>query len=180
MLALRLWGTMWINLYNKARRNGMRKPALGFASKWGRHGARQRKWLAVCALRRQGGGFLRVVYGKQAAVCSLKRPFRGCLPCVKAVVWHSDMCLLALPDGRFCVARRLVLRSAVAFVARKRGAKRAAVSVLPFFGVAFSCSLCLQKLLPAWRSGAAMQVSPFASPRVCDSVGCAAQLSFSA
>ena len=57
LLALRLWGTMWINLYNKARRNGMRKPALGFASKWGRHGARQRKWLAVCALWRRGGGF---------------------------------------------------------------------------------------------------------------------------
>ena len=110
----------------------------------------------------------------------MKRPFRGCLPCVKAVVWHSDMRRLALPDGRFCVARRLVLRSAVAFVARKRGAKRAAVSVLPFFGVAFSCSLCLQKLLPAWRSGAAMQVSPFASPRVCDSVACAVLLAFSA
>ena len=52
--------------------------------------------------------------------------------------------------------------------------------VLPFFGVAFSCSLCLQKLLPAWRSGAAMQVSPFASPRVCDSVACAVLLAFSA
>ena len=29
---------MWINLYNKARRNGMRKPALGFARKWSRVG----------------------------------------------------------------------------------------------------------------------------------------------
>ncbi len=110
----------------------------------------------------------------------LETAFQGCLIGVKAVILRSGMCCFALPNGRFCVARRPVLRSAGALAARKHGSKCVAVSVSPFFGVAFSCSLCLQKLLPAWRSGAAMQVSLFASPRVCDSVACAVLLSFSA
>ena len=51
----------------------------------------------------------------------LETAFQGCLIGVKAVILRSGMCCFALPNGRFCVDERSVLRFKAAGFAFSRG-----------------------------------------------------------
>ena len=77
--------TLWINLYDKARRNGIPMPAQGFARKWSRIGrAGVSGWLCArcggeaavlaCRAGQTGGGMqLEAAFWGLFAVCESRR-----------------------------------------------------------------------------------------------------------
>ena len=115
MLALRFSDamTLWINLYDKARRNGIPMPAQGFARKWSRVGhAGVSGWLCArcggeaavlaCRAGQTGGGMpLETAFSGLFAVCESRR--------------------LAFRYVPFGVAGRSVLRCKAAGFAFSRG-----------------------------------------------------------